>query len=80
MDNDNMKSRYDVKATSSRFKEADFVCLFNTQRRKRRSPKPQPAWEGPHRTSQGSTKFEMFRYKGLDFNINIDEKIVWRER
>lgn len=45
---DRMKTRYDLKATSSGFSEGDLVWLYNPMRRKGRSPKLQQDWEGPY--------------------------------
>jgi hypothetical protein len=45
---DRMKARYDLKANSSGFQPGDKVWLYNPQRKKGRSPKLTPAWEGPY--------------------------------
>uniref|UniRef100_A0A2C9LGT8 Integrase p58-like C-terminal domain-containing protein n=1 Tax=Biomphalaria glabrata TaxID=6526 RepID=A0A2C9LGT8_BIOGL len=46
---DLMKTRYDRRANSTGFVEHDLVWLYNTKRRKGRSPKLQKNWEGPYR-------------------------------
>ncbi|KAJ8943324.1 hypothetical protein NQ318_004765, partial [Aromia moschata] len=47
LENDRMKTRYNVRANSSSFQEGDLVWLYNPVRRKERSPKLQNNWEGP---------------------------------
>lgn len=45
---DRMKARYDSKANSAGFQSGDLVWLYNPQRKKGRSPKLSPDWEGPY--------------------------------
>lgn len=45
---DRMKARYDLRANSTGFQQDDRVWLYNPQRKKGRSPKLTPAWEGPY--------------------------------
>ena len=49
LENDRMKTRYDLRANSAGFKENDVVWLYNPMRRKGRSPKLQRSWEGPYK-------------------------------
>lgn len=48
MASEKMKNRYDLRTNSQGFKEGDLVWLHNPQRKKGRSPKLHPAWEGPY--------------------------------
>lgn len=43
-----MKSRHDYKTNSKGFQEGELVWLYNPQRKRGRSPKLTPAWEGPY--------------------------------
>ena len=45
---DKMKTRYDIRSNSVGFQKGDQVWLFNTKRRRGRSPKLQSNWEGPY--------------------------------
>ncbi|KAK9874500.1 hypothetical protein WA026_002851 [Henosepilachna vigintioctopunctata] len=49
---DRMKTRYDLKANSVRFKEGDLVWLYNPQRKKGLSPKLTQAWEGGYKVTK----------------------------
>jgi transposase InsO family protein len=44
-----MKAHYDTRCNEAKFKEGDYVWLFNPQRKKGLSPKLQKAWEGPYK-------------------------------
>lgn len=44
-----MKTRYDRKSNQTRFEEGSFVWLHNPMRRKGKSPKLSPSWEGPYK-------------------------------
>jgi hypothetical protein len=46
---DRMKARYDCLANSAGFQEGDRVWLYRPTRTRGRSPKLQPAWEGPYK-------------------------------
>ena len=43
-----MKTRYDAKANMAGFEVGDAVWLYNPKRKRGRSPKLSPAWEGPY--------------------------------
>ncbi|GBM81971.1 hypothetical protein AVEN_76136-1 [Araneus ventricosus] len=43
-----MKTRYDSRATDHHFKEEDLVWMYNPKRRRGLSPKLQQNWEGPY--------------------------------
>jgi hypothetical protein len=46
---DRMKTRYDKTANSAGYYEGDRVWLYRPKRMKGKSPKLQPAWEGPYK-------------------------------
>ncbi|GBO03606.1 hypothetical protein AVEN_14727-1 [Araneus ventricosus] len=47
-----MKTRYDSRATDHHFKEGDLVWMYNPKRRRVPSPKLQHNWEGPYTVCQ----------------------------
>ena len=48
MVSDRMKARYDIRANHDGFREGDKVWLYNPLRKKGKSPKLSPSWEGPY--------------------------------
>ena len=46
---DRVRARCNVGANSARFQEGNLVWLYNPQRKKGKSPKLMPSWEGPYK-------------------------------